>query len=734
MKFETTFLRSRLGRRIFVLFIFCALVPIGALAVLSLRQVDRQLHELSQRRLHYASKALGTALLERLLFLEGELRMLASRYRTESGRILPPPAAEFGDHLRQRFEGLAIITGQGKVLQLFGRLQNIPQFSPQQSQHLRSGGTLVFSEYPPDLTPRIFMAAAFGSENRTRGILLGQLNPGYLWMTNVENPLLPMTELCVLDRSGRILFSSLPGPISFPEEVAIKMIHTSTGQFEWVNGKEEYLASYRSIFLRSSILVPEWSVVLSESKSEVLAPAARFKKIFPLVLLLSLWVVLLLSIAQIRRSLVPLEKLQEGTRRIATQDFDSPVTIESGDEFEELAASFNAMASRLSKQFNALMTMGKIDRAILSALDTEKIIGVVLTRIPDVFPCDDVSVTLLDYADRAVARNYRQSGETDKAKILEEIDVSAEEIRELVDHPESLFIQRGEGTPSYLAPMVQNGIKTFLILPIILKRRLSGFITLGWFLKATVHTQEDFDRARQLADQMGVALSNADLIRELSELNWGTLEALARAIDAKSPWTAGHSERVTKLALRIGHFLRLPQKEMDVLHRAGLLHDIGKLGIPVEILDKDGKLTNQEEKRMREHVRLGLHILEPIAAYDEVVSVVSHHHENFNGGGYPEGLAGKAISLGGRIFAVADSFDALTSNRPYRLALNREDAIELIKQGSGTRYDPEIVQAFLEVMSQERRNSDENEESVLHNNPSHGIVRMSMREAGDGSA
>ena len=180
--------------------------------------------------------------------------------------------------------------------------------------------------------------------------------------------------------------------------------------------KEEYLADYRSIFLQGSLSIPKWTVVLSESKSEVLAPTANFKKIFPLVLLLSLWVVLLLSIAQIRRSLIPLEKLQEGTRRIATQDFDSQVTIKSGDEFEELAASFNSMASRLSKQFNTLTTMSGIDRAILSALDTEKIIGVVLTRIPDIFPCDDVSVTLLDYStgERMIARNYRGNGKTEK--------------------------------------------------------------------------------------------------------------------------------------------------------------------------------------------------------------------------------------------------------------------------------------------------------------------------------
>jgi HD-GYP domain-containing protein (c-di-GMP phosphodiesterase class II) len=126
----------------------------------------------------------------------------------------------------------------------------------------------------------------------------------------------------------------------------------------------------------------------------------------------------------------------------------------------------------------------------------------------------------------------------------------------------------------------------------------------------------------------------------------------------------------------------------------------------MDILDKEEKLTKEEEQLMHEHVRLGIRILEPIAAYAEVVPVVLHHHEYFDGEGYPEGLAGKAISLGGRIFAVADSFDALTSNRPYRQALNREYAIEMIKQGCGSQYDPDIVRAFLEVMAQESREGE----------------------------
>jgi putative nucleotidyltransferase with HDIG domain len=210
-----------------------------------------------------------------------------------------------------------------------------------------------------------------------------------------------------------------------------------------------------------------------------------------------------------------------------------------------------------------------------------------------------------------------------------------------------------------------------------------------------------------------VAISNARLIEELDELNWGTLYALARAIDAKSNWTAGHSERVTELALKIGQVMGLNQKQLDDLHRGGLLHDIGKIGIPPEILDKAGKLTDEEYELMREHVRIGARILEPIEAYAEIVPVVLHHHEYYDGTGYPVGLIGEDIDLGARIFTVADHYDALISDRPYRAGLPRERVIGFIKEDSGTKFDPKVVAAFLEVMTQEEMDFGKESETAI---------------------
>ena len=458
------------------------------------------------------------------------------------------------------------------------------------------------------------------------------------------------------------------------------------------------------MFLKPKFFTPRWVVVLSEYRADVLAPMAYFKKIFLPVILMSLWLVLLLSLTQIRRNLVPLEKLQEGTRRIARREFDTQVAITSGDEFQDLATSFNTMARRLGRQFSALTTMDEIDRAILSASDTEKIVDTVLTRMREIIPCDSVNVTLLNPKTPLTADTYIRDGNPQSEKRVTQTLLTPEEVEKLQNHPESLIENAHGNLPGYLGPLSEHGMKSFLVLPIFLNKTLSGIICLG-HLSPPAHSEEDLLQARQVADQVAVALSNAHLIERLDRLSWGTLVALARAIDAKSPWTFGHSERVTNLAVEIGRAMGLNQKELEIMHRGGLIHDIGKIGVPASILDKPGKLNDEEIQLMRNHVRLGVRILEPVPEFSEVLPIVLHHHEWLDGSGYPDGLAGEEISLYARIFAVADCFDALAAERPYRAALPREHVIEMIKKGSGRQYDPKVVEAFLEVMAKQERES-----------------------------
>jgi signal transduction histidine kinase/ActR/RegA family two-component response regulator len=474
-----------------------------ALAVLSFVRVSKELREQSQTRLHQASKAAGMAILERLLFLEYELRIVASNLSSGPGAAIDQSSERPDSDLGQRFKGVELVTDGGGSRSLIGRIENPPDLTAAEKQHFSTGKPLLTIRHRPGLASRIFMGS--GLDPRGREMLLGEIDTEYLWGVGEQNTLPSSMELCVLDQSSTVLFSSLPLPLSFPDGMTSKMTRSASGQFEWTHQGKQYLSRYWSVFLQGKFGSPGWTVVLSESKAEVLAPMANFRMAFSLIVLLSLWIVLLLSISQIRRSMVPLEKLQAGTRRIAEKDFDSRVTIRSGDEFEELGKSFNSMASQLGRQFHALGTMNEIDRSILSALDTTKIVDTVLARMRDVIPCDCVSVTLLKAGRPDLAQTYVGNGSPGTEAPVETVRLTPDEAQKLRDNPESLSIA-GDDVPHYLEPLTKRGIKSFLLLPIFVQQSLAGFITLGHILPA-VYTQEDLVQAHQLADQVAVALS-----------------------------------------------------------------------------------------------------------------------------------------------------------------------------------------------------------------------------------
>jgi len=192
-------------------------------------------------------------------------------------------------------------------------------------------------------------------------------------------------------------------------------------------------------------------------------------------------------------------------------------------------------------------------------------------------------------------------------------------------------------------------------------------------------------------DQLKIA------INALEQLDLGTLTAFARAIDAKSAWTAGHSERVTNLALQIGQAMGLAAESLEIMQRGGLLHDIGKIGTPASVLDKSGSLDSEEMQIMRDHVEVGVRILEPVPCFREALPMVAQHHEWFDGSGYPAGLAGENISLHARILAVADCYDALVSDRPYRKGVPQQQALELLVQKSGTQFDPTVIDLLIRL-------------------------------------
>ncbi len=253
-------------------------------------------------------------------------------------------------------------------------------------------------------------------------------------------------------------------------------------------------------------------------------------------------------------------------------------------------------------------------------------------------------------------------------------------------------------------------------IPSYFQDELLGVLFLGKKKNGREFHRKELDFFVALASDVAMALRNAQLFKQLQdELNRrqqlfiNTTVALAAAIEAKDRYTHGHTERVTNLSLEIARTLMADGGSINIdniflerLHIAALLHDIGKIGVPEGILNKDGPLTPEEWEKMRMHPVIGAKILQTISELDYAVLGIKYHHERFDGKGYPEGLAGDNIPLIAAIIAVADTYDAMTSDRPYRKAKTEKEAIDEISHCSGQQFNPRIVSAFLKLSRQNK--------------------------------
>lgn len=201
------------------------------------------------------------------------------------------------------------------------------------------------------------------------------------------------------------------------------------------------------------------------------------------------------------------------------------------------------------------------------------------------------------------------------------------------------------------------------------------------------------------AEYLQLKEDNDRLIYDLKDLFSGTINAIIEALDAKDSFTLGRSKRVTFLALKMVKYLNLPMDEMGKLELAGLLHDIGMIGVSEKVLNKTEKLTSDEFEAIKKHVDHGVKILEDIKQLKDVVEIIKYHHERYDGSGYPYGLKGDSIPLNAQIIAIADAYDSMVSNRSYREGLTHENAMKKLEMQSGYQFNPLIIQAFKAIIS-----------------------------------
>jgi putative nucleotidyltransferase with HDIG domain len=239
--------------------------------------------------------------------------------------------------------------------------------------------------------------------------------------------------------------------------------------------------------------------------------------------------------------------------------------------------------------------------------------------------------------------------------------------------------------------------RNIICVPVKVKKKLIGVLEAINKKGKGKFDREDLTLLTSLADQVAIALDNSRLYEELEEMFFQTAESLADAIEKRDPYTGGHTQRVTLYSQAIAKYLQLEPLEKKWLKIASVLHDIGKIGVEDDILKKREQLTPEEFNVIKRHSDMGAEILEHIRQLREIVPGVRYHHEQVDGKGYPNGLKGKEIPILAKIVAVADTYDAMTTDRPYRKAIDKEGAIEELKRCSGTQLDKGVVDAFMQA-------------------------------------
>ena len=514
-------LRSRFGRRLLLLFVGCALLPTAVVATVSYRHVTRYLIAQSETRLHQASKTFGAAIFERLLLLDATLKNIPAPIlaRAPGADSSAPGLPELDPDATRRFNAIELVRDNGARVPLTGSLAEPPRLTPSNQADLAEGLPLLLTELPSGHPARVYLVRRVDQarhRGRESGLLIGEINADYLWATSDQSLIGAGTILTVKDDSGQVLMSSVAGLHSGLQTLGLdaRPGADSLARFD----REAYVSSTWPILLDEVFAAPTWNLILGHSRAEVMGPVVRYTDTLLIVVLVSTTLVLVLSIDRIRRSLIPLRELQEGTRRIAGRDFGSRVSIRSRDEFEELGASFNAMAIQLDRQFQALATAAEIDRAVLSATSAAEIVTTLLARLPDVYPCDAVNVTLMA-PEGAKSLPSLVHDYSDGSRIHLRVDLRSDDVQDLLEGPTARTIAFVEGQPvrAYIAPLVELGCTVFFVLPLRFQQQLVGVIALAERVEETADPDARV-QVRRLADQAAVALANAQMLEQVRSL------------------------------------------------------------------------------------------------------------------------------------------------------------------------------------------------------------------------
>ena len=379
------------------------------------------------------------------------------------------------------------------------------------------------------------------------------------------------------------------------------------------------------------------------------------------------------------------------------------ITVRMLGAIEDISESKKA-EDKLRRHANNLAALRAIDIAISGSMELRTTLKVLLDEVVAQLTVDTAFVMLLSQQSRSL--EYISGVGLNSSIDLNSISIENSFAGQVELSRKNLIILDLKADKKFARNELvkAEGFRSFVGIPLFAKGELKGVLEI--FNRTKFHPdQEWLDFAEALAGQAAIAIENAEMLehmqrsnRELLQAYDSTIEGWSRALDYRDKETEGHSRRVTDLTVKIAKSIGMSHEKLAHMRRGALLHDIGKLGVPDDILLKPGKLTDEEFEVIKKHTEIAFRILSPIEFLRPALDIPYWHHEKWDGTGYPHGLRGEEIPLAARIFAVVDVWDALRSDRPYRPAWPIKKVIDYIKDESGKHFDPVILNIFVELM------------------------------------
>jgi response regulator RpfG family c-di-GMP phosphodiesterase len=370
------------------------------------------------------------------------------------------------------------------------------------------------------------------------------------------------------------------------------------------------------------------------------------------------------------------------------------------DQISTAQSNLDHTTTSLKQRVRELSILNDISKVVSSVLDLEKLLDVYIDLVRSKIGISGCSILLVDASTNDLvvcasggANGKDLVGQRTPVGLGIEGWVAENRIPVLIDDLAGDSRFKDKGSAKY-----HQG--SFICAPLVAKGELLGVIDLNGKSSGEKFTESDFKLCITIAGQIGVTIDNARLYRILQENSFRTVQALATTLEAKDRYTHGHSARVTDYSIMVARRMNIPELEIETLRYAGQLHDVGKIGVDEAILRKPAELTTDERQAIQEHPVIGERIITPLDFLSEVKTIIRHHHERWDGHGYPDGLKADLIPRLTQIITVADAYDAMTSERPFRRARSTKDALREMKRCRGSQFAPEVLDQFLAVMTE----------------------------------